>query len=156
MSKKPELEHKWFFPGNKQAWLLICCNFLLYLVKTAITYLFHGPPQHRCYSVCPFSERRAGCVCVRAHARVHVLQSNLSQVFPLARRTLRSILCDTPASSPPAPDNDVPVLTVPLKVVLRGPGGRLQALASRCGFVKHGAELTNGRKGREKLAGHTS
>lgn len=83
MSKKPELEHKWFFPGNKQAWLLICCNFLLYLVKTAITYLFHGPPQHRCYSVCPFSERRAGCVCVRAHARVHVLQSNLSQVFPL-------------------------------------------------------------------------
>lgn len=43
--KKPKLEHKWFFPGNKHAWLLICCNFLLSLVKTAITYLFHIPPS---------------------------------------------------------------------------------------------------------------
>lgn len=43
--KKPKLEDKWFFPGNKHAWLLIRCNFLLYLVKTAIPYLFHIPPS---------------------------------------------------------------------------------------------------------------
>lgn len=76
--------------------------------------------------------------------------------FPIAHRTLNSILFDTPASLPPAPDNGVPALTVPVKVVLRGLGGRLQALASRCRFVKHRAELTNGRKCREKLDGHTS
>lgn len=80
MSKKPELEHKWFFPGNKQAWLLICCNFLLYLVKTAITYLFHGPPStDATQSVHLLSAEQAVC----ARARVHVLQSNPSQVSPL-------------------------------------------------------------------------
>lgn len=91
--------------------------------------------------------RARACACVAKQPK---------SSFPLARHTLGSILFETPASLPPAPDNGMPVLTVPLKVVLRGPGSRLQALASRCGFVKHGAGLTNGRKGREKLAGHTS
>lgn len=76
--KKPKLEHKWFFAGNKHAWLLICCNFLLYLVKTAITYLFHIPPQHRCSSVCPCSEHQAGCV--RAGLRVPALGCDAGQV----------------------------------------------------------------------------
>lgn len=69
MSKKPKLEHKWFFPGNKHAWLLICCNFLHYLVKTAITYLSHVPPPSTDapQSVHFLGAEQAVCVPVRVH-----------------------------------------------------------------------------------------
>lgn len=102
--KMPKLEHKWFFPGNKHTWLLICCNFLLYLVKTAITYLFHIPPQHRCSSVCPCSEhQRAAC----AGPRVPAPSATRGRFAPRMLHCWQHYLFATDAALPPAQDNGV-------------------------------------------------
>lgn len=100
----PKLEHKWFFPGNKHAWLLICCNFLLYLVKTAITYLFHIPPQHRCSSVCPCSEH-PGAAC--AGPCVPALSAVRGRFEPRMLHCWQSYWFATDAALPPAQDNGV-------------------------------------------------
>lgn len=106
--KKPKLEHKWFFPGNKHAWLLICCNFLLSLVKTAITYLFHIPPSTDApQSVHVPSTKRAVCTRGRACLRWAARQGRF------APRTLHcwQRLLATDAALPPSQDNGVPGLT---------------------------------------------